>query len=77
MNYRQLTEQESRVETGAVRFGEDWTSLNIRGKHCFYYSMMLQHFINNPDYPFAKKAVEDLLDLLKSTNEATNTTCQL
>jgi isoprenylcysteine carboxyl methyltransferase (ICMT) family protein YpbQ len=35
---RQLPEQQERVETGAVQFGNDWPGLFIRGDDAFYYA---------------------------------------
>lgn len=40
--WRQLPAVEDRVETGPIRFGDDWTGLFIRGDTCAYYRLHLE-----------------------------------
>lgn len=41
MSVRVLPEQSPRVETGPVRFGDDWTGVFIRGDNAFGYIMAI------------------------------------
>jgi hypothetical protein len=73
-----------RVETGSVKFGNDWTGLFIRGDNAMYYA----HHLNNikrtllaisqerqkhtPSYhPLDHEVLNQLIELLKETNETT------
>ncbi len=44
---RELPEQSPRVETGNVRFGDDWTGVFIRGDQACYWSQRLLEFIEH------------------------------
>jgi len=40
-NVRVISHEGKRVETGAVRFGDDWPGLFVRGDDCGYISLVL------------------------------------
>ncbi len=44
---RQLHEQDKRVETGPVQFGEDWPGVFIRGDNAAYYAQALKHLLES------------------------------
>jgi len=56
-----------RVETGPVKFGDDWTGVFIRGDDCAYYALCLAN-LNQGDV-LSEMAVEGLQSLLASSNE--------
>lgn len=39
---RLLPEQKERVETGIVKFGDDWPGIFIRGDNALYYALCLR-----------------------------------
>lgn len=41
----QLPAWETRVETGPVRFGNDWAGIFIRGDEAHYFAFMLSHIL--------------------------------
>lgn len=45
MKIRKLHDQDARVETGPVQFGNDWPGVFIRGDHAGYYAMTLRAII--------------------------------
>jgi hypothetical protein len=67
---RQLPEQEQRVETGVVQFGDDWPGVFIRGDNAFNFAIHLKIMIDRVDDtdPINKMTVESLLDLLGASN---------
>lgn len=67
-----LPEQSERVETGPVKFGEDWTGLFIRGDHCMAYAGALEQVLKSKLGFIAKAYVEELLELLKEAEEHRN-----
>ncbi len=44
---RQLPAQSPRVETGPIKFGDDWTSVRIRGDNAAYYAFVLCQIIEH------------------------------
>lgn len=63
-----------RVETGPVKFGDDWTGTFIRGDNAANYSMHLEMVIDILErvpniYPLITPVLRGLLDDLKSSNE--------
>lgn len=64
-----LPEQSERVETGPVKFGEDWTGLFIRGDHCMAYAGGLEQLLKEGATFIPKAYVEGLLELLKEAEE--------
>lgn len=77
MEFRQLPEQEPRVETGAVRFGSDWTGTFLRGDDSFGYAIQLRHLLallkaKEPVPNYLLIAIADLASTLEESNEATN-----
>jgi hypothetical protein len=54
---------QGRVETGPVRFGDDWPGTFIRGDNAFYYAMSLRQVIHGlktalPDHYQAGLAIQ-------------------
>jgi len=41
-----LPEQDNRVETGPIRFGDDWPGVFIRGDNALFYARSIQHAMN-------------------------------
>ncbi len=69
---RLLPQQEPRVETGAVQFGDDWQGLFISGDNCFAYTFDLQTIIESGmlnTNPILKIRMQTLLDLLRRIKE--------
>lgn len=68
-----MTEQKvssERVETGPVRFGDDWAGIFIRGDRALHYGMMLNSFSNEATGdPLRGMQVKGLADLLASCAE--------
>ncbi len=62
-----------RVETGVVRFGDDWPGLFIRGDNAFAYARYLEEVLKHVEgtSALALANVRDLLALLGSTREGT------
>lgn len=67
---RQLPAQDRRVETGPVRFGDDWCGLFIRGDNAMGFAMALQRLRveHTPDV-LTIQEVEYLVELLESCQE--------
>lgn len=42
MDCRQFAAEAERVETGAIRFGDDWPGVFIRGDNAFHFAMHLE-----------------------------------
>lgn len=67
---RKLEKQDPRVETGNVRFGDDWSGLFIRGDHCFDFASNLNWLLANTQMPsYRRDALNSLLKLLRGTEE--------
>jgi hypothetical protein len=66
---RNLDAQEERVETGVVKFGDDWPGVCIRGDHAFNYANMLKAVLHAPEaVSVSRVATKGLIDLLESSN---------
>lgn len=67
LEIRQLPSVDERVETGPVKFGEDWPGLHIRGDAAMYFSMALSRYKSKeePDV-LTRCAVGHLIELLDS-----------
>ena len=63
MEVRKLPEQEERVETGAVQFGEDWPGIFIRGDNAISYAM----YLRLPNSPFREAMILSLINLLEGS----------
>jgi hypothetical protein len=46
MKARKFDEQEERVESGPIQFGNDWPGLFLRGDAALYYGFLLGMFLN-------------------------------
>lgn len=62
---RLLPQQEERVETGPVQFGDDWPGLFVRGDNCIAIAMALRIFLDDPTNQFARMQVESLVELFQ------------
>jgi hypothetical protein len=60
---RALPEQVPRVETGAVRFGDDWPGVFIRGDNALAYAIYLSRRVRGYD-AFADVALDGLARVL-------------
>lgn len=76
MSARILPSQEERVETGPVKFGEDWTGVFIRGDNALFYVMSLQNLLERVKkespvsaMPISVLVIEGLVKLLRSSDE--------
>lgn len=63
----------ARAETGAMKFGDDWPGVFIRGDNAAYYAMNLKTVLSNGDFDIdgqmAKIVVQGLLSDLESCIE--------
>lgn len=68
---RKLPEQEDRVETGPVRFGDDWTGLFIRGDTAFHIAHTLRAVLEHEtfEHPVLKNQLEGFAELMESCSE--------
>ena len=69
---RNLPEQSPRVETGTVKFGDDWTGVFIRGDNAFGYAQSLRALVvrSHPSVdPITISIARGLLNLLESSVE--------
>jgi hypothetical protein len=58
-----------RVETGPVRFGDDWPGVFIRGDNAHYFGFILAGLLNNPEVKMdttERWNVEAMVELLES-----------
>ncbi|MGD0904958.1 MAG: hypothetical protein ABR924_18805 [Terracidiphilus sp.] len=63
-----LPEQNPRVESGPIRFGEDWPGLFLRGDSCISYAYHLDQLLKRGhDAGISRLIVENLLNDLHST----------
>lgn len=53
---RHLPAQTPRVETGPVKFGDDWTGLFIRGDNAMYYALCIRSLIEQVEKPLPFEA---------------------
>jgi hypothetical protein len=65
MKVRKLSEQEERVESGAVQFGEDWPGLFIRGDHCIAYAAALKDALEE-SWRYGWPTLQELRALLQA-----------
>jgi len=65
-NLREFPEQKPRVETGPIRFGNDWPGVFIRGDDCAGYSLALKEMLEKDDLTFSERqtimCLKQLLD---------------
>lgn len=62
-----MTDNNKRVETGVLQFGDDWPCVVIRGDNAMYYAAMLRQVADNPELAegvMVKAMLEGLADLL-------------
>ena len=69
MNIRKIEKQEPRVETGLIKFGDDWTGTFIRGDDSFHFAMHLRRFLNGENDKITRGIILNLLSLLESSDE--------
>lgn len=69
-NIRNFPKQERRVETGAIRFGDDWAGIFIRGDNALAMSIHLRSLLDNPAISWIDKhTLEQYIKLLQNCNE--------
>lgn len=62
---RHFPEQNPRVETGKIQFGNDWSGVFIRGDNAQYYSKVLNGILKNKmDDPVTEITINELIELL-------------
>jgi hypothetical protein len=62
---RTLRKEKERVETGALRFGDDWPGLFIRGDDCLIVKMLLEkHRYNQPVDFFDVLSLNKFIELI-------------
>ena len=61
---RKLPAVDSRVETGAVQFGDDWPGVFIRGDEAFGLVAAIDTLLSDSSAPFAAMMVQGLRDTL-------------
>lgn len=67
---RVLPEQAERVETGPLKFGNDWTGVFLRGDSAFGYAGVLEALLEHENIdPFFHVQLKSLLKLLQSSDE--------
>ncbi len=62
----------TRIETGAVQFGDDWPGVFIRGDHAGYYAMQLRNAAeimecNDPGHVMDAMTLKILAELFESS----------
>ena len=68
MDVRLFPEQEKRVETGPIQFGDDWPGIFIRGDNAFGMVMALRSYIAAPDSPLGQIGIKGVIRRLLSAN---------
>lgn len=69
MSITRLDEQEKRVETGAVQFGDDWPGVFFRGDNAALYALTLKQVLESEAHCFdflTRGQLEGLQSLLSS-----------
>lgn len=70
---RTLPSLDVRIETGNLKFENDWTGLFIRGDEAFALSMDLESILNKLDDDnlniYEKSSLKYIINLMKNTNE--------
>lgn len=72
MDIRNLPEQQERVETGPIQFGEDHPGLFVRGDQAGYYAMVLKQLVESLNQseteldPIAMVQIDELQKLFAS-----------
>jgi hypothetical protein len=66
---RKLPAVKERVETGNLKFGDDWTGLFIRGDDAFAYALFLEKVLEDKADVLDKIQLKSLLVLLRGTLE--------
>lgn len=67
---RVLPDQIPRVETGPVKFGDDWCGTFVRGDDSFFYAMVIRQVISGESHPANLVFLENLANLLGSSTES-------
>lgn len=66
---RTLPAAEQRVESGPIRFGDDWPGVFIRGDDAAMYALHLYHFIRSRKHDaITLGIVQGLLDALRQSD---------
>lgn len=69
-------EDGERVETGPVKFGDDWKGLYIRGDDCLAFKIELQRFIDSAkkDTLFDQLKLQETMYIIELINEVLTVT---
>lgn len=66
----QHIDHDERLETGPVKFGEDWTGVFIRGDEARLYAHWIGHVLATRKLTVIERGVlEGLIDVLRSSDE--------
>lgn len=67
LNEKGYIKKVNRIETGVLRFNDDYPGVFIRGDNALiHYAYQIRQYLANPDYESGKIALENLLSLLES-----------
>jgi len=67
MNVKKIPyDEEGRVETGPVQFGDDWPGVFIRGDNANYYAFMLEKTLSGEIDVIEEMTIKDLIKTLQS-----------
>jgi hypothetical protein len=66
---RQFPCEVERVETGPIKFGDDWAGIFIRGTNALHYAAMLEWVAKQAEDPLQRESVKELRELLLSCDE--------
>ena len=67
MNVKKIPyDEEGRVETGPVQFGDDWPGVFIRGDNANYYAFMLEKALSGEIDVIEEMTIKDLIKTLQS-----------
>jgi hypothetical protein len=58
-----------RVESGVIKFGEDWPGLFLRGDDALAYAIYLKNFLDCPTDIMSQVQMRGLVELLSSVRE--------
>lgn len=65
---QELPAHEKRVETGPIRFADDWPGVFIRGDNAILYALYMAKILDNDSDVLAKHYGAALLNLIKSSD---------
>jgi len=72
VSIRKFEQQNPRVESGVVQFGNDWCGIFFRGDDAFAFAMALEAYMQDPTNEFNifnKSVINSLIKVLMSCDE--------